>query len=83
MNPLPPSSKTVLRILGTESGMTHKDIVNKSHCSPRTVRYALKKLKEHDLIIQRMNMKDMRQIIYQNRRIPLMEPVPGAGNWKL
>ena len=53
--------------------MTHKDIVNKSHCSPRTVRYALKKLKEKQLIIQKMNMQDMRQIIYQYRMTPLPE----------
>jgi DNA-binding MarR family transcriptional regulator len=73
MNPLPPSSKIVLRILGTEGALTHKDIVNKSHCSPRTVRYALKRLKEHELIIEKMNIRDMRQIIYQNRRVPLRE----------
>jgi DNA-binding MarR family transcriptional regulator len=73
MNPLPPSSKTVLRILGTEGAMTHKDIVKRSHCAPRTVRYALKKLKEHDLIIEKMNIQDMRQIIYQNRKIPLQK----------
>ncbi len=71
MNQLPPSSKIVLRILSTEGAMTHKDIVNKSHCAPRTVRYALKKLKERDLIIEKMNLQDMRQIIYQNRRVPL------------
>ena len=71
MNQLPPSSKIVLEILGAEGAMTHKDIVNKSHCAPRTVRYALKKLKEHELIIEKMNMQDMRQIIYQNRRVPL------------
>jgi DNA-binding MarR family transcriptional regulator len=75
MNPLPPSSKIVLKILGTEGAMTHKDIVNKSHCSPRTVRYALKKLKEKQLIIQKMNMQDMRQIIYQYR----MTPPPETG----
>jgi DNA-binding MarR family transcriptional regulator len=73
MNPLPPSSRIVLKILGTEGAMTHKDIVNKSHCSPRTVRYALKKLKEKQLIIQKMNMQDMRQIIYQYRMTPLPE----------
>ena len=43
MTPLPPSSKIVLEILGTEGAMTHKDIVEKSHFRPRTVRYALKK----------------------------------------
>lgn len=73
MNPLPPSSKIVLRILGKEGALTHKDIVKKSHCSPRTVRYALRRLKEHELIIEKANMRDMRQIIYQFRMSPLKE----------
>ncbi len=47
--------------------MTHKDIVKKTHCSPRTVRYALRKLKERKLLIEKMNIRDMRQIIYQYR----------------
>jgi len=74
MNPLPPSSKTVLRILGKEGAMTHKDIVKKTHCSPRTVRYALRKLKERKLLIEKMNIRDMRQIIYQYRATPVPEP---------
>ena len=73
MNPLPPSSKIVFRILCTNGALTHKDIVNKSQCSPRTVRYALKRLKEHEMIIEKANMKDMRQIIYQNRRVPMQK----------
>jgi DNA-binding MarR family transcriptional regulator len=73
MNPLPPSSKIVLEILGTEGAMTHKDIVRKTRCSPRTIRYALKKLKEKKLLIEKMNMQDMRQIIYQYRLSPLQE----------
>jgi hypothetical protein len=73
MNPLPPSSKTVLRILGTGGAMTHKDIVERSHCSPRTVRYALRKLKDEHLLIEKMNIHDMRQIIYQFRVSPLEE----------
>ena len=73
MNPLPQSSKIVLEILGTEGAMTHKDIVRKSQCSPRTIRYALKKLKEKKLLIEKMNMQDMRQIIYQYRVSPLQE----------
>lgn len=72
MNPLPPSSKIVIEILSTEGAMTHKDIVSKSHCSPRTVRYALKKLKENKLLIEKMNLRDMRQIIYQYRKTPLL-----------
>jgi hypothetical protein len=71
MSPLPPSSRTVLRLLGTEGALTHKDIVKKSHCSPRTVRYALRKLKENKLIVEKMNIRDMRQIIYQDLSIPV------------
>ncbi|MGD0081051.1 MAG: helix-turn-helix domain-containing protein [Methanoregula sp.] len=64
---LPPSSKTVLEILDAGGAMTHKDLVQKSHLAPRTVRYALKKLKEHQLIIEKFNFRDARQIIYQQR----------------
>ena len=74
MNQLPQSSKTVLRVLGTDGAMTHKDIVRKTHCNPRTVRYALRKLKDNKLLIEKMNMQDMRQIIYQYRVTPLQEP---------
>ena len=73
MNPLPPSSKTVLTILHNGGAMTHKDIVKEAHCSPRTVRYALKKLKENQLIVEMMNIQDMRQIIYQDRSVPLRQ----------
>jgi predicted transcriptional regulator len=65
--PLPPSSKTVLEILDTGGAMTHKDLVQKTHLAPRTVRYALKKLKERQLIIEKFNFRDARQIIYQYR----------------
>lgn len=49
--------------------MTHKDLVKKTQLVPRTVRYALKKLKEQHLIIEKFNFKDARQIIYQNRPV--------------
>ena len=65
--PLPPSSKAVLEILDSGGAMTHKDLVQKSKLAPRTVRYALKKLKEHKLIIEKFNFRDARQIIYQNK----------------
>jgi len=67
MTMLPPSSKAVLRVLGEGGAMTHKDIVKKTRCSPRTVRYALRKLKENKLLIEKLNIHDMRQIIYQFR----------------
>jgi predicted transcriptional regulator len=71
---LPPSSKTVLRILDDGGSMTHKDIVQRSHLAPRTVRYALKKLKERGLIIEKFNFRDARQIIYQNRSSYVEKP---------
>ncbi|WAC05453.1 MAG: winged helix-turn-helix transcriptional regulator [Methanoregula sp.] len=64
---LPPSSRTVFTILDTGGAMTHKDLVKKSNLAPRTVRYALKKLKERQMIIEKFNFRDARQIIYQNR----------------
>jgi DNA-binding MarR family transcriptional regulator len=67
MHPLPQSQKKVLEILNTGGAMTHKEIAEKSAYSPRTVRYALKKLREKKLLILKMNLQDMRQIIYQYR----------------
>jgi DNA-binding MarR family transcriptional regulator len=73
---LPPSSRRVLEILGTDGAMTHKDLVKKSRLAPRTVRYALKKLKERHLIIEKFNFRDARQIIYQNRPVTIPESLP-------
>jgi predicted transcriptional regulator len=56
-----------MEILDMGGAMTHKDLVQKTHLAPRTVRYALKKLKERQLIIEKFNFRDARQIIYQNR----------------
>jgi len=61
---LPPSSKRVLKILETGGSMTHKDIVEKTRLAPRTVRYALRKLKEQNLIVELFNFRDARKILY-------------------
>jgi DNA-binding transcriptional ArsR family regulator len=66
---LPQSSKKVLEVLKAGGEMTHKDIVIKTRLAPRTVRYALKKLKEQHLIIEKFNFRDARSIIYQNRSL--------------
>jgi predicted transcriptional regulator len=75
-NTLPPSSKTVLEILSNGGAMTHKDLVQKTNLAPRTVRYALKKLKEKQLIIEKFNFRDARQIIYQDRTALTHKPQP-------
>ena len=47
--------------------MTQKDLVMRTNMNPRTVRYAVKKLKERDVLIEKLKMNDLRQIIYQIR----------------
>lgn len=74
-NSLPPSSRTVLDILHDSGALTHKELVTKSHLAPRTVRYALKRLKERRLIIEKFNFRDARQIIYQSAPSPVATPV--------
>jgi len=73
MTPLSRSQKMVLEILGTGGAMTHKEIAEKAAYSPRTIRLALKKLRERKLLILKMNLQDMRQIIYQYPIKPLQE----------
>jgi predicted transcriptional regulator len=74
---LPQSSKKVMKILDSGYPMTQKDLVKKTNLHPRTVRFALKKLKEQQLLIEKLKMDDLRQIIYQIRfiedqKIPLV-----------
>jgi DNA-binding MarR family transcriptional regulator len=64
---LPDSSKKVLKVLDSGYSMTQKDLVKKTNLHPRTVRYAIKKLKEQELLIEKLKMNDLRQIEYQLR----------------
>lgn len=66
MKPLAPSQKRVLEILGSGGAMTHKEITARADCSPRTVREALRKLKEKRMLVVKMNLRDMRQVMYQS-----------------
>jgi hypothetical protein len=65
--PLSPSLKKVVEALGMYGEMTHKDLVIKTRLNPRTVRFALKKLKERKFLIEKLNISDARQIIYRYR----------------
>jgi DNA-binding MarR family transcriptional regulator len=62
---MPQSCITILRLLENIGPQTHKDIVTDTGLAPRTVRYALKRLKENDLVIGKFNFRDARQVIYQ------------------
>ena len=61
-----------MKILDSGCAMTLKDLVKKTSLHPRTVRYALKKLKEQELLIKKLNRDDLRQIMYQNRITPFV-----------
>lgn len=63
---LPPSSQKILHLLENNGGaLTHKELVHLSSLAPRTVRYALKRLKDNDMIVEKFNFRDARQILYE------------------
>ena len=61
---LPPSAKLVVKVLESESLLTQKEIINKTYLPARTVRYALNRLKEEDLLQERFYFRDARQSLY-------------------
>lgn len=66
---LPPSSQRVLTLLKDGEPRTFKQVTQEIEISPRTVRYAIKKLKENELIIEKFNFRDARQVLYQTKDI--------------
>jgi len=62
---LPPSSKRVLTLLEDGKQRTFKQVTEEIDISPRTIRYAIKKLKENELLIEKFNFRDARQVLYQ------------------
>ncbi len=61
---LPPSAKLVFNILATEGPLTQKDLIIKTDLPPRTVRYALSRLKDESVIKERFCFADARQSLY-------------------
>lgn len=62
---LPPSSKLVYKVLEYEGSMTQEEIAAESRLCARTVRYALGKLEEGDLVTSRVHLEDARQSKYR------------------
>lgn len=61
---LPPSAKLVLKVLENDDSLTQKEIVLKSRLSQRTVRDALNRLQDRDLIEETLYPPDGRQNLY-------------------
>ncbi|PWR70980.1 ArsR family transcriptional regulator [Methanospirillum lacunae] len=61
---LPPSAKLVFKVLETGEPLTQKDIIEKTRLPPRTVRYAIRRLKTNALLKERLSYIDARQSLY-------------------
>ncbi|RQH00376.1 MarR family transcriptional regulator [Natrarchaeobius oligotrophus] len=61
---LSPSAKLVYKVLEYEGSMTQEEIASESRLCSRTVRYALGKLDEHDLVASRVSLEDARKSKY-------------------
>jgi len=65
LDDLPPSAKLVYKVLEYDGPLTQKGIVEESMLSPRTVRYALERLDEIDIISEDVYFADARQNLYE------------------
>ncbi|ACV10522.1 ArsR family transcriptional regulator [Halorhabdus utahensis DSM 12940] len=62
---LPPSAKLVFKVLEYKGPLTQKGIVEESMLSARTVRYALERLEEVDVVSEDVYFADARQNLYE------------------
>lgn len=61
---LPPSAKLVAKVLETEAPLSQGRLAEESLLPDRTVRYALNRLEEAELIGSRYSFKDARKQVY-------------------
>ncbi|WP_135852121.1 winged helix-turn-helix transcriptional regulator [Halorussus salinus] len=62
---LPPSAKLVFKVLEYKGALTQKEIVEESMLSARTVRYALERLEELEVVEEDVYFADARQNLYE------------------
>lgn len=61
---LPSSARHVFDVLTTNSPLTQKDLISKTDLPPRTIRYALSRLKSEDILEEQFCFQDARQSLY-------------------
>jgi hypothetical protein len=61
---LPPSAKRVLRSLAENGPLTHKDLIAATRLPPRTLRFALARLRSSGRVVWRWSLQDARQRVY-------------------
>jgi transcription initiation factor IIE alpha subunit len=65
---LPPSAKLVFKALESKGRMTKKEIVRETILPSRTVRYAINRLKEEEILVERFYFIDSRQSLFEIKR---------------
>ena len=61
---LPPSVKLVYHVLQESGRITQKDLIRETSLPERTVRYALNRLRDEELLEMRHSFADARQVLY-------------------
>ena len=61
---LPPSAKLVAKVLETDAPLSQGQLAEESLLPDRTVRYALNRLEEQDLVDSRYSFQDARKQVY-------------------
>ncbi|GAB3414276.1 helix-turn-helix domain-containing protein [Haloparvum alkalitolerans] len=61
---LPPSAKLVAKVLESDSPLSQGQLADESLLPDRTVRYALNRLEESELVASRYSFKDARKQVY-------------------
>jgi DNA-binding MarR family transcriptional regulator len=61
---LPPSAKLVAKVLDYNDTLTQSELAEETLLPPRTVRYALSRLEEEDVVDSRFSFTDARKRLY-------------------
>jgi len=64
LSELPPSAKLVAKVLEIDSPLSQGELAEESLLPDRTVRYALNRLGEEDLVDSRYSFEDARKQVY-------------------
>jgi DNA-binding MarR family transcriptional regulator len=67
LDELPPSCKLVYMVMRARDNVTQTELADATRLPSRTVRYALDRLEEHDLVTARPSVRDGRQKRYTTR----------------
>ncbi|MCF2165606.1 MULTISPECIES: MarR family transcriptional regulator [Halobacterium] len=61
---LPPSAKLVAKVLEYNDTLSQRELAEKTLLPDRTVRYALTRLEDHDIVSSRFSFTDARKRLY-------------------